>query len=62
MATICPICGGNKTLVCPECKGEGKVPRNKNLNLGFDWEFKECPKCNGLRKIICPTCNGRGRI
>ena len=62
MATICPICGGNKTIVCRECRGEGKVPRNKNLCLGFDSEYKECPSCNGLGKRICPTCDDRGRI
>lgn len=64
---FCPACSGSgvkpgtKRIVCPQCKGQGRVVLARQ---GFQF-VQTCPKCSGEGELIqspCPTCRGEGRV
>ncbi|MBU3958685.1 MAG: molecular chaperone DnaJ [Candidatus Omnitrophica bacterium] len=63
---FCSVCGGNgvkpgtKRVVCPQCKGQGRVALVRG---GFQF-VQPCPKCGGEGKLTqspCPACHGEGK-
>ncbi|MGE5308860.1 MAG: molecular chaperone DnaJ [Deltaproteobacteria bacterium] len=52
---------GTRKIVCPQCKGSGRVV----VSSGFFQLAQTCPKCHGQGELIqtpCPECNGEGRV
>lgn len=59
-------------VICPECKGKGKVPcpvcagNNKDSKNIVDYrddkdsQEKECPECGGTGEVLCTACMGGG--
>ncbi|XP_002975635.2 uncharacterized protein LOC9630591 [Selaginella moellendorffii] len=57
---ICPECTGNGAKSCTSCKGDGV-----NLEDHFGGRFKTgemCWLCRGKRQILCGNCNGAGFV
>lgn len=54
----CPVCGGSKTMKCPDCKGEG----GENKTYGGETNWYPCNYCGATGKKSCSTCNGWGKI
>lgn len=50
---LCPDCKGEGKLPCPRCKGTGKVESYGGV---------PCGQCNGTGKIHCEKCKGRGKL
>lgn len=50
---LCPDCKGEGKLPCPRCKGSGKVESFGGV---------ACGQCNGTGKIRCERCKGRGKL
>ncbi len=46
----CKTCSGRKSINCPVCNGQGKLPNGK-----------PCHTCSGDKKVTCPTCHGTGK-
>ena len=56
-------------VICPECKGKGKVPcpvcREDSKNIvdcrdDKESQEKECPECGGTGEVLCTACMGGG--
>jgi DnaJ-class molecular chaperone len=50
---LCPDCKGEGKLPCPRCKGTGKVESYGGV---------PCGQCNGTGKIHCEKCRGHGKL
>jgi hypothetical protein len=62
---ICPVCKGEKTVECPECKGKGEIKtlcphcsgtgegKGNGVICGF------CKKMSGEVTVECPVCGGK---
>lgn len=64
---FCSVCSGSgvkpgtKRIVCPQCKGQGRVVLARG---GFQF-VQPCPKCSGEGELVqspCPACSGEGRV
>ena len=60
-AAKCSFCGGDGYVVCPDCKGSGKMDESiqgvlRALNNG------RCQRCDGSGKVYCSGCYGKGYI
>lgn len=67
----CTSCNGNgaesgsRIIICPSCRGTGKVKEIHQTFLGSFAKRAICPQCQGEGKIPekkCKKCNGEGRI
>lgn len=58
MTTTCSRCGGNGTIECPTCNGEGRLSHIQVVGS----QILDCSSCHGLRDIFCPVCNGLGEV
>jgi hypothetical protein len=65
----CFVCHGTGIVVCGECSGTGKVPKDTGpIDPGLDGiapgepivEMVTCPSCNGGRTEGCGWCGGNG--
>jgi predicted DNA-binding protein YlxM (UPF0122 family) len=64
--SYCTICGGAKTIKCPDCLGAGKIAGKKrqigqknNSPITIQEEDKFCKRCTGKGTILCPNCSDR---
>ncbi|MDT7868308.1 MAG: DnaJ domain-containing protein [Candidatus Pacebacteria bacterium] len=66
---ICLSCEGTgsetkKKIICPECKGKGKISVTSSILGSFFFEErKTCPRCLGegyVPEKICSLCKGKG--
>lgn len=51
----CSECNGIGTVLCPLCRGTGKVYFGNGRN-------NTCHTCEGRGKLICGSCDGNGRL
>ncbi len=38
-------------IICPICKGKGRMSRVKQINSGSVWKFQMCYKCKGTGQV-----------
>ena len=65
----CPLCNGSGDFhneVCPECRGDGEMPRRRAEQVDTS-QYKDvkCPLCNGsgdFHNEVCPECGGDGEM
>ncbi len=56
---------GTTPIVCPTCKGHGRIQQTTRTALGSFTQVTMCPHCNGTGQKIeqpCPKCHGVGRV
>ena len=67
----CDVCKGSgckegtSAVVCPTCKGHGKIQQTARTALGHFTQVTTCPNCKGTgSKIVspCEKCHGQGRV
>lgn len=58
--TTCSHCHGNYKVVCPECKGSGKVLEKSQTtffeNSAIGMRLVKCKGCGGTGTVFCPHC------
>ncbi len=70
---LCSRCKGEKEILCPECRGTGRIEHeknskkisldeNKNLSFYDNNSVGKCIECNGSGRIKCPSCLGGGIV
>ncbi len=60
----CQTCGGECTIECPRCCGDGETCRD-SWNYGHEFHdtiVRTCDKCDGEGVIECEECEGEGRV
>jgi|GEM_PF-2316432 len=61
----CRRCGTAGTVVCPNCKREGKTRKPQGIDdIGRapQWVLCNHRDSHATGQINCPTCGGRGRL
>lgn len=72
----CGCCGGTgqwypdsygpKDHRCPECAGNGRVPKDEDVYQAVPCTCGtgkvQCPTCGGHGKVRCPKCTGSGKL
>lgn len=62
MSKTCARCGGDGTIDCPKCDGQGKYNKGTfYFPVLFD-EDVDCGMCDATGEISCPGCHGAGEI
>lgn len=63
LMTSCKTCNGNINIVCPRCKGAGKMLEDDQGTFFEEarpsMKLITCKMCNGNGTIICPDCRKR---
>jgi len=60
-ADLCPMCGGDKFIICENCSGNGEVSA-RVPHAHLQGITDTCPVCKGTGEARCPTCNGEGYV
>lgn len=65
---VCPECdgaGGTEKIVCPTCRGQGRVRHQRSSIFGQFVQVTTCPDCGGTGeyfRTVCKQCSGEGRV
>lgn len=60
-AQTCSKCGGTGRMVCPDCRGSGRVSNGSEF-AGTANAYRVCDLCGGACRIYpCDQCGGTGR-
>jgi DnaJ-class molecular chaperone len=60
-ADLCPMCDGEKFVVCENCNGNGEVTASVP-HAHLQGITDTCPVCKGTGEAKCPVCNGEGYV